>query len=325
MLVTQWKRTTLSLRNIKTIITVTSWWARWRLKSPTSRWLAQTFVQAQTKENIKAERHWPLWGAFAGDRWIPLTKGQPVTREMFPFDDVIVMMNGTISGSSFFFQMLHSSVLRSPNVANLCYLCSLPTHSRSYITAVRAEGADRPNQDELVPSVPSAASSIPPLPRHALPNDQRQTHPAGKPTASLLWKRPKRSHLRQQWVRRSAPKQKRARSPQPKGPHPKQPRYRPPKLIPVISILRKQKRLLHLQVLFLHTIPKSTFPRTMSNWKCLTTRSQGNRRRRGNLRIRRRRTRKCQTGGASGASDVTWAPWHLTTGKTTVWSAASSG
>ena len=32
--------------------------------------------QAQIKENIKAPRNWPLWGEFAGDRWIPLTKGQ---------------------------------------------------------------------------------------------------------------------------------------------------------------------------------------------------------------------------------------------------------
>ena len=35
-----------------------------------------TFVQAQIRENIKAPRHWPLWGEFAGDRWIPRKKGQ---------------------------------------------------------------------------------------------------------------------------------------------------------------------------------------------------------------------------------------------------------
>ena len=27
-------------------------------------------------ENIKALRHWTLWGEFTGDRWIPRTKGQ---------------------------------------------------------------------------------------------------------------------------------------------------------------------------------------------------------------------------------------------------------
>ena len=45
-------------------ITVTSEWARWRLKSPAPRLFDQPFVQAQIKENI------------TGDRWIPLTKGQ---------------------------------------------------------------------------------------------------------------------------------------------------------------------------------------------------------------------------------------------------------
>ena len=40
-------------------ITVTSHWARWRLKSPASRWFTQPFFQAQIKENIKAPRHWP--------------------------------------------------------------------------------------------------------------------------------------------------------------------------------------------------------------------------------------------------------------------------
>ena len=29
-----------------------------------------------TKENIKAPRHLPLWGEFTGDRWIPHTQGQ---------------------------------------------------------------------------------------------------------------------------------------------------------------------------------------------------------------------------------------------------------
>ena len=43
-----------------------------------------TFIQAQVKENIKAPRHWPLCGEFTGH------KG-PVTRKMFPFDDVIMI------------------------------------------------------------------------------------------------------------------------------------------------------------------------------------------------------------------------------------------
>ena len=35
-----------------------------------------TFFRAQIKENIKAPRHWPLWGEFTCDRWIPSTNGQ---------------------------------------------------------------------------------------------------------------------------------------------------------------------------------------------------------------------------------------------------------
>ena len=57
-------------------ITVTSQWARWRLKSPASSLFTQLFIQAQIKENIKAPRHWPLCGEFTGDRWIPRTNGQ---------------------------------------------------------------------------------------------------------------------------------------------------------------------------------------------------------------------------------------------------------
>ena len=46
--------------------TMTSQWPRWRLKSPASRLFTQPFIQTQIKENIKAPRHWPLWGEFTG-------------------------------------------------------------------------------------------------------------------------------------------------------------------------------------------------------------------------------------------------------------------
>ena len=55
-------------------VTMTSYWARWLLKSPASRLFTQPFIQAQIKENTKAPRHWPLWGEFTGTRWIPRTK-----------------------------------------------------------------------------------------------------------------------------------------------------------------------------------------------------------------------------------------------------------
>ena len=57
---------------------------RWHLKSPASWLFAQPFVHAQIKENIKAPRHWPLWGEFTGDRWIPRTKGK-LRRKCFQF------------------------------------------------------------------------------------------------------------------------------------------------------------------------------------------------------------------------------------------------
>ena len=36
----------------------------------------QPFIQVQIKENMKALRHWPLWGEFTGGWWISRTKGQ---------------------------------------------------------------------------------------------------------------------------------------------------------------------------------------------------------------------------------------------------------
>ena len=43
---------------------------------PTSRLFTESFIQAQIKENIKAPRHWALWGEFTGDRLIPCIKDQ---------------------------------------------------------------------------------------------------------------------------------------------------------------------------------------------------------------------------------------------------------
>ena len=48
-------------------ISMTSYWPRWRLKSPMSQLFAQSFARAQIKENIKAPRHWTLWGEI--HRW----------------------------------------------------------------------------------------------------------------------------------------------------------------------------------------------------------------------------------------------------------------
>ena len=55
---------------------------RWRHKSPASRLFIQPFIQTQIKENIKASRH--RWPVNSPRKW-------PVTRKMFPFDDVIMI------------------------------------------------------------------------------------------------------------------------------------------------------------------------------------------------------------------------------------------
>ena len=35
-----------------------------------------TLCSGAHQEHFKASRHWPLWGKFTGDRWVPRTKGQ---------------------------------------------------------------------------------------------------------------------------------------------------------------------------------------------------------------------------------------------------------
>ena len=38
--------------------------------------LPNRLIRCISKKNNNALRHWPLWGEFTGDRWIPRTKGQ---------------------------------------------------------------------------------------------------------------------------------------------------------------------------------------------------------------------------------------------------------
>ena len=53
-------------------------------KSQASWVFTQPFVQAQIKENIRAQRHCPLWPVNSPYKW-------PVTRKTFPFHDVIIV------------------------------------------------------------------------------------------------------------------------------------------------------------------------------------------------------------------------------------------
>ena len=48
----------------------------------------QPFVQAHIKENIKAPRHWSLWGESTDDRWIPSQISS--NAKMLPFGNVIM-------------------------------------------------------------------------------------------------------------------------------------------------------------------------------------------------------------------------------------------
>ena len=50
-------------------------------------YLLNCLLKGQNKVNIKALHHWPLWGEFTDNWWIPHTKGQ---WKMFPLNDVIM-------------------------------------------------------------------------------------------------------------------------------------------------------------------------------------------------------------------------------------------
>ena len=87
-----------SLTAMKQIITMTSWGTRWRLKSPAPRLFTRPFIQgADHTINVilSYQRKHQSSASLAFVRWIhrwPVNsphKG-PVTRKMFPFDDVIM-------------------------------------------------------------------------------------------------------------------------------------------------------------------------------------------------------------------------------------------
>ena len=68
---------------------MTSWWARWRLKSPASGLFTQACIQAQIKENVKAPHHLAFVREIHRAPVNSPHKG-PVTRKIIPFDDVIM-------------------------------------------------------------------------------------------------------------------------------------------------------------------------------------------------------------------------------------------
>ena len=76
LMTSSWKQTGWSFHSFDLLSLLWRHNERDGVESHASRLFAQPFVQAPMKENIKAPRHWSLWGEFTGDRLIPRT---PVT------------------------------------------------------------------------------------------------------------------------------------------------------------------------------------------------------------------------------------------------------
>ena len=76
------------LQRLDAFITVTSHWARWRLKSPASRLLVNRLFRRRSKKTAKlcvtglCAGNSPVTGEFPAQR--------PVTWKMFQFDDIII-------------------------------------------------------------------------------------------------------------------------------------------------------------------------------------------------------------------------------------------
>ena len=85
-------------RYTRPCITVTTQWVPWRLKLPTPRLFAQSFVQSYIKENIKALRHWPLSGWQLDfptkGRWpVDSLQKKASDAENVPLDDVTMVFH----------------------------------------------------------------------------------------------------------------------------------------------------------------------------------------------------------------------------------------
>ena len=59
--------------------------------------LTQPSIQAQIKENIKAPRHWPLWGEFTGDRWTPRTRASNAENVSIWWRHHVLLLTGIIA------------------------------------------------------------------------------------------------------------------------------------------------------------------------------------------------------------------------------------
>ena len=109
-------------------ITMTSWWALWRLKSPASRLFTQPFLVIYSKKTWKLR----ITGLCVGNS--PMTGEFPSQRasnaEMFPFDDVI--MSSGSSGAVFGSDNALSPVKRQSFILPFTTYCrGYPQHQTS--------------------------------------------------------------------------------------------------------------------------------------------------------------------------------------------------
>ena len=117
------------------VITLTSQWARWRLKSPASGLFTQLFIQVQIKENIKAPRHWPFVQRIHQGPVNSLHK-RPVTRKMFSFDDVIMYCHDELFMHSLecYFGVYFQSCKATHETPKFLMSALTVRHSRTHIT-----------------------------------------------------------------------------------------------------------------------------------------------------------------------------------------------
>ena len=121
---------------------MTSLWTRWLLKSPASRLFTQPSVQAPIKENMKAPSHWP------------------VTRKIFPFDDVIMHAIISYPGRDRSCDKTNNTKLGGGNVRVLPFVSNCFSRNCSSSAVV-----SRPS---LVRHWPSSARSMTPFPSTSL-------------------------------------------------------------------------------------------------------------------------------------------------------------
>ena len=82
---------------------------------------AKAFIQVEIKENIKALRHWPLWGESTGDRWSGPCEGNPPVTGGFPSQRASNVENDSIWWRHHMGVFFEFSVWSSVPVIMVCF------------------------------------------------------------------------------------------------------------------------------------------------------------------------------------------------------------